>query len=134
VTSEISTEDWAITQWWSNDPAMATYPDSFKVDYVRVYEFGPNGYPTSTNRIEQNKNIKLYPNPVNESITLDFPEELSGNEKMDLQITNSTGQIIKSYKQIYKPVELLVSDLSRGLYFLTVQLNGSSFTQKFMKN
>jgi beta-glucanase (GH16 family) len=39
VTGEISTEDWAISQYWANNPATATYPDSFLVDYVRVYDF-----------------------------------------------------------------------------------------------
>lgn len=134
VTAEISTEDWAINQWWSNDPAKATYPDSFKVDYVRVYEFGPNGYPTSTNSIEQNKTLKVYPNPVDESITVSLPEELSSIEKLDIQIINSTGQVVKLFKEVYNPIELSVNDLSPGLYFLAVQLNGSFFTQKFMKN
>lgn len=39
VTGEISTESWAINQYWSYNPANAQYPDSFLVDYVRVYEF-----------------------------------------------------------------------------------------------
>lgn len=134
VTAEISTEDWAINQYWSNDPARATYPDSFKVDYVRVYAFGPNGYPTSTNSLEQNKNIKVYPNPVDESITVNLPEELSSIEKLDIQIINSIGQVVKSFKQVYNPMELSVSDLKHGLYFLVFQSNGSAFTQKFMKN
>ncbi len=38
VTGELSTESWAINDWWSNDPETATYPDSLIVDYVRVYE------------------------------------------------------------------------------------------------
>ena len=39
ITGEISTEDWAINEYWSQNPANAQYPDSFVVDYVRVYEF-----------------------------------------------------------------------------------------------
>lgn len=39
VTGEISTESWAINSSWSNNPAIAQYPDSFIVDYVRVYDF-----------------------------------------------------------------------------------------------
>ncbi len=38
VTAEISTEKWAINEYWSNDPAKATYPDYFYVDYVKVYK------------------------------------------------------------------------------------------------
>jgi len=40
LTGEISTQEWAINDWWANDPADATYPDSFLVDYVRVFEVG----------------------------------------------------------------------------------------------
>ncbi len=42
VTGEISTNDWAINNWWAMDPADATYPDSFLVDYVRVYDLNLN--------------------------------------------------------------------------------------------
>lgn len=134
VTGEISTEDWAINNYWSNDPAKAAYPDSFKVDYVRVYEIGNYVPPTSINSIDQNKGLKLFPNPVNESLTINFPEELSNIEKLDIKILNSTGQVIKSFKQFYKPVEILVGDLKKGLYLMVIRLNGSSFSQKFIKN
>jgi beta-glucanase (GH16 family) len=39
VTAEISTQSWAINEWWAMDPADAVYPDSFLVEYVRVYEY-----------------------------------------------------------------------------------------------
>ena len=133
VTGEISTEDWAINNYWSNDPAKAAYPDSFKVDYVRVYEIGAYVPPTSINSIHQNKNLKIYPNPVNESLTVNLPEELSNNEKLDMQIINSTGQVIKSFNQFSKPAEISVADLKKGLYLMVVRLNGSSFSQKFLK-
>ena len=38
ITGELSTQSWAINDWWANDPAKAAFPDSFIVDYVRVYE------------------------------------------------------------------------------------------------
>ena len=38
ITGELSTQEWAINQYWSKDPAAANYPDSFIVDYVKVYE------------------------------------------------------------------------------------------------
>ena len=38
ITGELSTVPWAIGTGWANDPEKATYPDSFVVDYVRVYE------------------------------------------------------------------------------------------------
>lgn len=134
VTGEISTEDWAINNYWSNDPAKATYPDSFKVDYVRVYEIGNYVAPTSINSINRNKNIKLYPNPVDESLTLNWPEELTNTQKLDVQIINSAGQVIKSFKQFSKQGEIPVADLKKGLYFMIVRINGVSFSEKFMKS
>ncbi|MBN1464667.1 family 16 glycosylhydrolase [candidate division KSB1 bacterium] len=38
VTGELSTESWAINTNWANDPTKAVWPDSFIIDYVRVYE------------------------------------------------------------------------------------------------
>jgi beta-glucanase (GH16 family) len=38
ITAELSTEPWAIGTGWSNNPARAAFPDSFLVDYVRVYK------------------------------------------------------------------------------------------------
>ena len=134
VTGEISTEDWAINSYWSNDPAKAAYPDSFKVDYVRVYEIGAYVPPTSINSIHQNNDLKLFPNPVNDRITLNLPENKLMNEKSEITIINSTGEVMKSFKQFSVPLEMSVSDLKKGLYLMVVRLNGFSFSQKFMKN
>ena len=38
ITGELSTEDWAINEYWSNNPAKGVYPDYWLVDYVRVYK------------------------------------------------------------------------------------------------
>jgi len=37
ITGELSTEPWAVCEYWANDPENGVYPDSFLVDYVRVY-------------------------------------------------------------------------------------------------
>jgi beta-glucanase (GH16 family) len=133
VTGEISTEDWAINSYWSNDPSKATYPDSFKVDYVRVYEIGNYVPPTSINSIPQNQNIKLYPSPANESLTISWPEEVLNSGKVDLQIINSTGQVIKSFKEFPQHSEISVGDLEKGLYLMVIRAGGSSYSQKFIK-
>lgn len=50
-----------------------------------------------------------------------------------MQIINSAGQVIKSFKQFSKPLEISVGDLKKGLYLMVVRFNGASFSQKFMK-
>jgi len=41
LTGELSTENWAVSKYWSNDPTRAVWPDSFLIDYffksVRIY-------------------------------------------------------------------------------------------------
>ncbi|MFC1650269.1 family 16 glycosylhydrolase [Candidatus Latescibacterota bacterium] len=38
ITGELSTQEWAVTEKWANDPAGAKYPDYFLIDWVRVYK------------------------------------------------------------------------------------------------
>jgi endo-1,4-beta-xylanase len=56
ITGELSTEDWAINEYWSNNPAHAAYPDSFVVDYVKVYELPVKELPSIRELVE-----KCYP-------------------------------------------------------------------------
>ena len=132
ITGEISTEDWAINSYWSNDPAKATYPDSFLVDYVRVYEL--DLVSSAFINKQQNQDIELFPNPVNNVITLNLPENLLMNEKPEITIINSTGEVVKSFRQISRPLVMSVAALKKGLYFMVVQVNGFSFSKKFIKN
>lgn len=37
ITGEISTEAWAIVNYWSREPNPESFPDYFLVDWVRVY-------------------------------------------------------------------------------------------------
>jgi beta-glucanase (GH16 family) len=133
ITGEISTEDWAINSYWSNDPAKAAYPDSFVVDYVRVYELSDIVNSASVGK-KQQQDMKLFPNPVNDMITLNLPTNELSSEKPEITIINSTGELVKSFKQLSEPLELSVADLKEGLYFMIVRFKDSLFSQKFIKN
>jgi len=132
ITGEISTESWAINSYWSNDPAKAAYPDSFLVDYVRVYELDLVN--SAFVNEQQKQDIELFPNPANELITISLPEIQSMKEKPEITILSSTGEVVKSFKQFSNPLEVSVADLRQGLYLMVVRINGYSFTQKFIKN
>jgi beta-glucanase (GH16 family) len=132
ITGEISTEDWAINSYWSNDPAKAAYPDSFVVDYVRVYELDLVN--SASVGKKQQQDMKLFPNPVNDMITLNLPTNQLRSEKPEITIINSTGELVKSFKQLSEPLELSVADLKEGLYFMIVRFKDSLFSQKFIKD
>ena len=37
ITGELSTQPWAMSEWWANNPAAGKFPDYFLIDYVRVW-------------------------------------------------------------------------------------------------
>lgn len=87
---------------------------------IGCYEFQ---VPLSINYIENTK-TKVYPNPVSNFLQI---ENSKGN--LDIQIINSSGQIIFSQKNsMYKKIDF--SNFQSGIYFL--QLNNSSL--KIIKN
>lgn len=123
VTGEISTEDWANNSYWANDPADAVYPDSFIVDYVRVYDVGDYQFPAAIKDISQNNPISLYPNPGSDRIWLSWdPAEFTGQP--EVSIINTTGQVVRSFGPLENDSSLVVDDLVSGIYLVSVRHGG----------
>ncbi len=73
LTGEISTESWAVDRSWSKDPAAAAYPDSFLVDWVRVYQVQPVGVAGSSSTLPLSSKLEQnYPNPFNPLTSLRY--------------------------------------------------------------
>ncbi len=132
VTGELSTEDWAMNEYWANNPADATYPDSLVVDWVRVYELGDYVEPGTGSIDKKNNELKVIPNPVNNYLTLNLPETYHG-ELTNVSILNSLGQVTKSISSVEAGSRVSVKDLDKGIYIITVNHNGLLYNQKFMK-
>ena len=93
-------------------------------------EFGI--YIDSTLSIVQlvNDTFKLYPNPVSDRLFIQSPA--SGT--YDLELVNTLGQVILSQKNNNASIELEVSNLSKGFYFLNMTSEkGHTETIKFIK-
>lgn len=82
----------------------------------------------STNDIEDNDNIKFYPNPTDGKLFLDLQLDLSTTAT--LMITDITGQVVytQSALQVYNKVD--VSNLPQGLYTLQVTYDGDTYVGK----
>lgn len=132
VTGEISTESWAINQWWSNDPATATYPDSFVVDYVRVYQLQ---YPDTTTSVQplQKNSLQFYPNPVKENIQVSWDSNSNDEQLANVAVFNTAGQIEKEFQAIENHSRLDIADLENGVYILQVQQNGKLINYRILK-
>ncbi len=83
------------------------------------------------------QNIKVYPNPTNNTATLAF--ELKEKTNLTINVTDITGRIIKSeYKnnltEGYYQENIDCSNLSEGIYFVTINMNNKVYTKKLVVN
>ncbi|SFJ41257.1 S8/S53 family peptidase [Myroides guanonis] len=90
---------------------------------------------TDNNQLTTVDTFKIWPNPVNEVLNITIPES-NGFEKVSYAIYDITGKLLsRGHEQNNTSIEVPVSELSKGVYFIEIQSNGlKSSTQKFIKN
>jgi len=100
--------------------------DTCRRVYVKVCEGIQN--------IEANSNISLYPNPADNSISLEFNSGINGNAKID--ISDVTGRIISTRllnSFSGKQITMDVSGLASGMYFVKISTPKSEYYAKFIR-
>jgi hypothetical protein len=111
------TKEWAIEQRNNvNTPFTRTGTISYS-----------NTAPIGVDETKINLQMSVYPNPAKESINIKMD---NGVEVSQINIINTTGQIIKSID--FMPT-ISIEDLSKGVYFIQAQTNKGIFTQKVLK-
>ncbi len=73
--------------------------------------------------------FNLYPNPSSDFIKI-FPTSKTSNSTVE--ISNSLGQILKSESLINTAITIPVGDLSKGIYFVSVQNENGKTVSKLM--
>ena len=75
--------------------------------------------------------VKIYPNPTANQITLAFDQLTSGQ----IHLFNLTGQqvLIEQITQT-KTHQISVADLPKGVYFVTIKTENTTITKKIIKN
>jgi len=88
---------------------------------------------SSINRNEDTNQLKVFPNPANEVLNIN----LQNNNIENCIITNALGQTVyNSANEInanYK-IQLNISNLSAGVYFVKVRASNGSYNAKFVKS
>lgn len=83
---------------------------------------------TSVNDFSSKNEIRIYPNPAKNSLTISF----ENNNSSTIQIVDITGKIVLT-KKLIKTIERLdISSLQNGMYFIKIQSNEKDFVQKLI--
>lgn len=88
------------------------------------------GLPTSVANLQSNETISLYPNPVNDALSI-----RSASELKQLTITNALGELVerKAWNAGVMQDELPLHQLKSGIYFISVESKTGTFYEKILK-
>jgi len=102
--------------------------------YSEFYHCEKFDITTSIENISFSSKIKFFPNPVNELLSIELPDELV-HKNFSVEIINTHGQLLKQHFTKNKKTEQIdVQDLAEGIYFLQIKnKKGNTFTNKFVK-
>ncbi|HLN52440.1 MAG TPA: T9SS type A sorting domain-containing protein [Lentimicrobium sp.] len=78
-------------------------------------------------------NIKIFPNPVTEELTIEFPESSSTINNCSIQIRNVDGIVIKELQLKQNTKNIIFSDLKPGVYLIIFTYNNISSISKMVK-
>lgn len=80
-----------------------------------------------------NEELLVYPNPAHDKLVLEFANDLLG--QLMLKIIDLKGNLVlsKSVKVSSRQLNMNISELPAGVYFIETAVNGRVFTNKFVK-
>ena len=128
VTITVETnEDWAFLNWTENGTVVSeektyTFIATASRDLVAnlIYTVGIGE--------QTGNNITLYPNPVNDKLTIEAETALG-----TVDIYNLMGALVYSQKGCTNKVEINTSELQSGIYFIRMTNDNASETRRFVK-
>ena len=86
---------------------------------------------TSIKEIQQTADIKIYPNPANERVTVNLPSYM--NEDVDIKIFNTLGLTVLSQRFSGDKVDIDIHSLPAGIYVVRCVKNDKIITKRFVK-
>ena len=72
--------------------------------------------------------VTLYPNPVNDKLTVEAAESID-----KVEIYNLVGTLVYSQRNCASKVEITTADLQSGIYFIRLTTKNASETRRFVK-
>lgn len=133
VTTGLIMESVDTSVWNLYNVDLPIYSISSYNDTI-IWGAGKNGYLVTTanpnvlsiNNVSLQESVRLYPNPANTEINIVFPS----SDNTQIEISNAMGQLLvkDQNKNTFD-----ISNLTNGVYFITVKQGQQSYTQKIIK-
>ena len=98
----------------------------------QIYKFDFSGYynTTSINENNNRNDYKIYPNPIKETITIDFK---NAHEPYSFEIMNTNGErVYQCQLNAENHQDINLQTLKSGLYFLRIQGHSNIISQKII--
>ena len=76
------------------------------------------------------KQVQVYPSPVSDILTID----VSDPAQVEIQMMNMTGQLIDTQYSRAASVQIDVSGLNAGVYFLRMEFEDKIILKRFLKS
>ncbi len=102
-------------------------------EYNAVFLWERNSSGINESHIIETDNMKLYPNPAGESITIEYLSD-SPHIQAEIEIYTIEGQSIAKFDMLSNPLTYDVSSLSRGVYICKIIEENKSSVCLFIKN
>jgi hypothetical protein len=114
--------------WVDNNPTDGvSYYRLKMVDTDNKYELSK----VASVNITSVASLKSYPNPAISVLNIELPAKI---ETAKLRLTSADGKLVKMINVSHSNlVRLNVDDLSRGIYFITINLDNKTYTTRFAK-
>ena len=128
VTITVETnEDWAFQNWTENSAVVAE-EKTFTIIATANHNFVAHlMYTEGVDEQSGNKTL-IYPNPVNDKLTIEAEQALG-----TVEIYNLMGSLVYSQKDCANKVEINTSDLPTGIYFIRMTNDKTSEARRFVK-
>ena len=128
VTIEVDTnEDWAFLNWTENG-SVVSEEKSFTFTALENRLFVANLEYTEGVGEQNGSQTLIYPNPVNDKLTVEAEEAIG-----TVEIYNLIGAMVYSQKNCTNKVEINTTDLQSGIYFIRLTNDMVSETRRFVK-
>ncbi|HYF03912.1 MAG TPA: T9SS type A sorting domain-containing protein [Patescibacteria group bacterium] len=92
---------------------------------------GGAGLVASVEESIEEQALKLYPNPAQDAIEIDFNGLLKSGSKIEIMIFGTNGIMLQSFNTQSGRMMLDISAFANGIYYCQIKEGGNLYTQKF---